>query len=221
MVRYFFEEKPKTITIGSTLRGKRYIFINLDVRESDGDLLDSDGIQYKYDCYNMRFVLSELSVACLVANMPKEFIVLATEDEIKAIIQAFKADDDIEAWKAIRIAQIEAYDSSPYVNNFKLNGVNAWLDKSTRVGLVNMLQSNWGDTPIPDLWLDSEHPISLPNAEIGLTLLSEIEKYAAQCYSVTQRLLVSVKNIAKLKSFDGMRNFDYKSAYPEQLDLTV
>lgn len=221
MVRYYFEEKPKTITIGSTLRGKRYIFVNLDVKEITGNILDSDGIQYKYDCYNMRFVLSELSVACLVANMPKEFIVLATEDEIKAIIQAFKADDDIESWKAIRTAQIEAYDSSPYVNNFKLNGVNAWLDKSTRVGLVNMLQSDWGDTPIPDLWLDSEHPISLPNAEIGLTLLSEIEKYAAQCYSVTQRLLASVKNIAKLKYFDDLRNFDYKSAYPEQLDLTV
>lgn len=221
MVRYYFEEKPKTITIGSTVRGKRYIFVNLDVKEIISDVLDSDGIQYKYDCYNMRFVLSELSVTCLVANMPKEFIVLATEDEIKAIIQAFKADDDIEAWKAIRIAQIEAYDSSSYVNNFKLNGVNAWLDKSTRVGLVNMFQSDWGDTPIPDLWLDSEHPISLPNAEIGLTLLSEIEKYAAQCYSVTQRLLASVRNIAKLKSFDDLRNFDYKSAYPEQLDLTV
>jgi hypothetical protein len=221
MVRYYFEEKPKTITIGSTLRGKRYIFVNLDVKEITGNILDSDGIQYKYDCYNMRFVLSELSVACLVANMPKEFIVLATEDEIKEIIQAFKADDDIESWKSIRTAQIEAYDSSPYVNNFKLNGVNAWLDKSTRVGLVNMLQSDWGDTPIPDLWLDSEHPISLPNAEIGLTLLSEIEKYAAQCYSVTQRLLASVKNIAKLKSFDDLRNFDYKSEYPEQLDLTV
>lgn len=221
MVRYYFEEKPKTITIGSTLRGKRYIFVNLDVKEIAGDLLDSEGIQYKYDCYSMRFVLSELSISCLVANMPKEFIVLANEDEIKAIIQAFKADDDIEAWKAIRIAQIEAYDTSPYVNNFKLNGVNAWLDKNTRVGLVNMLQSDWGDTPIPDLWLDSEHPISLPNAETGLALLSEIEKYAAHCYSTTQRLLASVKNIVKLKSLDDLRNFDYKSAYPEQLDLTV
>lgn len=221
MVRYYFEERPQTIRIGSTLRGKHYVFVNLDVKEITDDILDSNGIQYKYNCYSMRFALSELSVGCLAENMPKEFIVLANEDEIKSIIQAFKADDDIEAWKAIRTAQIEAYDSSPYVNNFKLNGVNAWLDKNTRVGLVNMLNSDWGDTPIPDLWLDDEHPVSLPNAETGLALLSEIEKYAAKCYSVTQRLLVSVKNMTKLKSFDSLRNFDYKSAYPEQLDLKV
>lgn len=221
MVRYYFEEKPNTIKIGSTLRGKRYIFVNLDVKELSDNEQDEASVQYKYDCYSMRFVLSELSIPCLVANMPKEFIVLANENEIKLIIQAFKADDDIEAWKAIRTAQIEAYDSSPYVNNFKLNGVNAWLDKNTRVGLVNMLNSDWGDTPIPDLWLNAEHPISLPNAETGLALLSEIEKYAAQCYSTTQRLLVSVKNMTKLRSFDDLRNFDYKSAYPEQLDLTV
>lgn len=221
MVRYYFEEKPQTIRIGSTLRGKHYVFVNLDVKQITGDVLDENAIQYQYDCYNMRFVLSELSVSCLVSNMPKEFIVLANEDEIKAIIQAFNADDDIEAWKTIRTAQIEAYDASHYVNNFKLNGTNAWLDKNTRVGLVNMLNSDWGDTPIPDLWLNDEHPVSLPNAETGLALLSEIEKYAAQCYSTTQRLLVSVKNMTKLKSFDDLRNFDYKSAYPEQLDLTV
>lgn len=224
MIRYLYEEKPQTIRIGATLRGMNYVFVNFDVQEFTEETEETEELAdslYNYSCVGKRFALSDLSVKSLMANMPQEFVVLANEDEIQAIMKAFNATEDVEAWKYVRLAQIEAYDTSSYVNNFKINGIDAWLDKNTRVGLVNMLQSNWGDSDVPELWLDEEHPISLPSADAGLQLLNEIEKYAAQCYSVTQRLIVSVKNLAKLNSLEELQNFDYKSTYPAQLDLTI
>lgn len=221
MIRYLYEGKPQTIRIGATLRGMNYVFVNFDVQEFTEEAEELADNLYNYSCVGKRFALSDLSVKNLMANMPQEFVVLANEDEIKSIMQAFNATEDVEAWKYVRLAQIEAYDTSSYVNNFKINGVDAWLDKNTRVGLVNMLQCSWGDSQIPELWLDEEHPISLPSSDVGLELLNEIEKYAAQCYSVTQRLIASVKSLAKSNSLEELQDFDYKSAYPAQLDLTV
>lgn len=43
----------------------------------------------------------------------------------------------VEEAKEILIAEITAYDTSSAVNGFVLNGALVWLDKATRVGLMN------------------------------------------------------------------------------------
>lgn len=221
MIRHYFEDRPQTVRKGTVVRGLHYLFVNLGVEEIAEEDRTDENRQYKYECYSMRFALSDFSIAGLVSSMPKEFLVLANEEEVMAIMEVFGVFEDIEAWQTIRAAQIEAYDSSFNVNNFRINGIDGWFDKNTRVGLVNMLRSYQSDEEVPELWLDDEHPIALPNAAEGLELMSEIEKYAAKCYSATQRLLVSVRNMGKLEDLEGLKGFDYKSAYPSQLDLTV
>ena len=38
------------------------------------------------------------------------------------------------------IRKIDAYDKSSDVNSFLLNGIQVWLDKDTRVGLMNSIK---------------------------------------------------------------------------------
>ena len=45
--------------------------------------------------------------------------------------------DVLNSAKASVLADIEAYDTSSAVNGFILNGQRVWLDKATRVGLMN------------------------------------------------------------------------------------
>ena len=51
----------------------------------------------------------------------------------------------LSAAKTSMLAEITAYDSSSSVNSFLLNGMEVWLDKATRVGLMN-------STPSPRAW---------------------------------------------------------------------
>ncbi|OKZ27929.1 MAG: hypothetical protein BHV74_00100 [Bacteroides finegoldii] len=41
--------------------------------------------------------------------------------------------------KARKIAELQAYDSSESVNSFSIGNVSGWLNKSTRVGLMNSI----------------------------------------------------------------------------------
>ena len=45
----------------------------------------------------------------------------------------------IEEVKSLKISQITEYDQSDAVNQFLLGGKRMWLDKDTRVGLVNSI----------------------------------------------------------------------------------
>ena len=45
--------------------------------------------------------------------------------------------DNLATAKAQMEAEIDRYDSSSAVNSFLLNGMEVWLDKATRVGLMN------------------------------------------------------------------------------------
>ena len=56
-------------------------------------------------------------------------------------IDGVSSDADVlQRAKETVIAAIEAYDTTPAVNGFILNGERVWLDKSTRVGLMNSTQ---------------------------------------------------------------------------------
>ena len=74
---------------------------------------------------------------CYECTLPK-----ATFDETKVrdAFTQFSAKMDclkLEEAKAEKIAEITAYDTSDKVNGFMLNGLLVWLDKATRVGLMN------------------------------------------------------------------------------------
>ena len=62
------------------------------------------------------------------------------EQEVRREYEAWKqkwAEKALTLAKKAKIAEIIAYDTSSSVNGFMLNGLLVWLDKATRVGLMN------------------------------------------------------------------------------------
>lgn len=115
--------------------------------------------------------------------------------------------------KENKINDIMEYDSSEAVNVFYVNDVPMWLDKATRVGLMLRFQSEQllGDSETT-LWYESKKFV-LP-LNVAQTMLHQIEKYASQCYNNTQMHLA---NINALETLEELKNYDYKSGYPEYL----
>lgn len=125
--------------------------------------------------------------------------------------------DALETVKAQMLMEIEAYDTSSTVNGFVLNGQSVWLDKATRVGLMNStnIAKSMGETTTT-LWLGgAQMTVSCDKA---IQLLSALEMYALQCYNVTAQHKAAVEG---LSSIEEVLEYDFKAGYPEQLKMEV
>lgn len=122
----------------------------------------------------------------------------------------------LESIKAKKIEEIDKYDSSSAVNSFIYNDNEYWLDKATRVGLMNSttILKETGETTA-SLWLGNLHVI-LPVDDV-IAKLSQLEVYALECYNVTAQHKVAVSG---LRTIEEVKAYDITSGYPTKLDLT-
>ena len=90
----------------------------------------------------------------------------------------------LEKAKKEKLAAILAYDTSSDVNGFMLNGNKVWLDKETRVGLMNSttIAKSVGQKTTT-LWLGSMKLVV--DCDKAIQLLSALEMYALECFNVT------------------------------------
>lgn len=119
--------------------------------------------------------------------------------------------------KTSMLAEITAYDASSSVNSFLLNGMEVWLDKATRVGLMNStsIAKNMGQEKTA-LWLGS-YQLEV-DCDKAIQLLSALEMYALECFNVTA---AHKKAVSELDNIDAVLTYDYKSGYPEKLKMEV
>lgn len=119
--------------------------------------------------------------------------------------------------KEAKTQEIERYDTSDKVNGFKLNGTVFWLDKATRVGLMNSttIAKNMGSATT-DLWL-GEVKLTIP-CDTVIKLLSAIEMYALECFNTTARHKAEVQ---ELKTVEDVEKYDIKEGYPKQLEINL
>lgn len=119
--------------------------------------------------------------------------------------------------KEAKVQEIERYDTSDKVNGFKLNGTVFWLDKATRVGLMNSttIAKNMG-SETTDLWLD-EVKLTIDCDKV-IRLLGGIEMYALECFNTTARHKAEV---AELKTVEEVEKYDIKEGYPKQLEINL
>lgn len=112
---------------------------------------------------------------------------------------------------------ITAYDSSSSVNAFMLNGIQVWLDKATRVGLMNSttIAKSMGQQKTT-LWLGS-YQLEV-DCDKAIQLLSALEMYALECFNVTA---AHKKAVSELDNIEAVLTYDYKSCYPEKLKMEV
>lgn len=123
----------------------------------------------------------------------------------------------LQAVKSSMLADITAYDSSAAVNAFLLNGMQVWLDKATRVGLMNStnIAKNMGQEKTT-LWLGS-YQLEV-DCDKAIQLLSALEMYALECFNVTA---AHKKAVSELDNIEAVLTYDYKSGYPEKLKMEV
>lgn len=123
----------------------------------------------------------------------------------------------LSAAKMSMLAEITAYDSSSSVNSFELNGMQVWLDKATRVGLMNSttIAKSMGQEKTT-LWLGS-YQLEV-DCDKAIQLLSALEMYALECFNVTA---AHKKAVSELDNIEGVLTYDYKSGYPDKLKMEV
>ena len=115
------------------------------------------------------------------------------------------------------LAEIDKHDTSSAVNGFILNGQRVWLDKATRVGLMNSttIAKAMGQ-PTTTLWLcDAKLVVECDKA---IQLLSALEMYALECFNVTA---AHKKAVAELSTVESVLGYDYTKGYPEVLTMNV
>lgn len=115
------------------------------------------------------------------------------------------------------LAEIEKHDKSSAVNGFILNGVRVWLDKATRVGLMNStsIAKAMGQATTT-LWLgDAKLVVECDKA---IQLLSALEMYALECFNVTA---AHKKAVAEMSTVEEVLVYDYTAGYPEMLEMRV
>lgn len=115
------------------------------------------------------------------------------------------------------LEQIDKYDTSPSVNGFLLNGLRVWLNKDTRVGLMNSTQiaKAMGQTTTT-LWFGGMKMEVDCDKAIGL--LSALEMYALECFNTTAKHKAAVE---KMQTVEEVLGYDYTQGYPEQLKMEV
>ena len=156
-----------------------------------------------YECYECTVPVSEYD-----------------EDEVQKAFVEFSAKMDalkLEQAKVEKIAEIAAYDTSSSVNGFMLNGLLVWLDKATRVGLMNSTTiSKAAGQKTTTLWLGGVKLVV--DCDKAIQLLSALEMYALECFNVTASHKAAV---GELKTIKDVEAYDYKTGYPKMLEMSV
>lgn len=154
---------------------------------------------------------------CYECTLPK-----ATFDEtkVRSAFAQFSAKQDalkLEEAKAEKIAEITDYDTSDKVNGFMLNGLLVWLDKATRVGLMNSTTiAKAAGQQTTTLWLGGIKLVV--DCDKAIQLLSALEMYALECFNVTASHKAAVN---ELRTIEEVEAYDYKTGYPKMLEMSV
>lgn len=152
---------------------------------------------------------------CVVCNPTEDMLRQAGYKEYQDPVPT--ESEKLEQAKADKIAEITGYDTSDKVNGFILNGLLEWLDKATRVGLMNSTTiAKAAGQQTTTLWLgDVKLEVDCDKA---IQLLSALEMYALECFNVTAAHKAAVTELKTIKEVEA---FDVTADYPQQLVMKL
>lgn len=121
----------------------------------------------------------------------------------------------IDEIRAQKLEELRAYDASDSVNQFSINGVPGWLNKSTRVGLMNSIAiEKEAGREVTSIWLgDTSFVLSIGKA---IDILHQIELYALACHDTTQR---HIRAINQLDTKEEIAAYDFRAGYSGKLNF--
>jgi hypothetical protein len=154
---------------------------------------------------------------CVECSMPVSEYSETAVNEAYAAWKTAMANRGLARAKREVLKKIEAYDTSPAVNGFILNGEHVWLDFELRdrVYQGNERLQRIGRTDTT-LWLGKQcYNLSIEQAQ---NIISHIEAYAKDCYNVTA---LHKKAVSELNSIEEVEKYDITAGYPAQLKMEV
>ena len=152
---------------------------------------------------------------CVVCNPTEDMLRQAGYEEY--VEPPLTEKEKLEQAKADKIAEIASYDTSSSVNGFVLNGLLVWLDKATRVGLMNSTTiAKAAGQETTTLWLGGLKLVV--DCDKAIQLLSALEMYALECFNVTAGHKAAV---SELTTIEDVEAYDYKAGYPKMLEMSV
>ena len=156
-----------------------------------------------YECYECSIAVSSFDEE----EVQKAFVKFTSKIDALKLKQA----------KVNKIAEIAAYDTSDKVNGFILNGQIVWLDKATRVGLMNSttIERDLGQETT-ELWL-GEHNLII-KCDLAIQLLQQLEVYALKCFNVTA---THKKEVNSLSTIEEINSYDITKDYPDKLVINI
>ena len=194
MEKYYFNEAQPRLTVGD---GVVLLLINgKEETEISGGMPDGNGLETTESVERKVWVYD--GVRLETGGMTSEAALTAAAQKMV-------------------LAEIEKHDTSPAVNGFMLNGQRVWLNKDTRVGLMNSTQiAKAMGKKTTTLWFGGMQ-IEV-NCDKAIGLLSALEMYALECFNVTA---AHKKAVAELNTVEEELGYDYTKGYPEQLKMEV
>ena len=152
---------------------------------------------------------------CVACNPTEDMMIKAGYKEYQEPVPT--EAEKLEQTKADKIAEIVAYDTSSSVNGFILNGMLVWLDKATRVGLMNSTTiAKSAGKQTTTLWLGGIKLVV--DCDKAIQLLSDLEMYALDCFNVTES---HKQAVSELTTIEEVEAYDYNAGYPKMLEMSV
>lgn len=121
----------------------------------------------------------------------------------------------LEDAKAVALAGLYAYNSSDEVNTCSVNGVNLWLDKSSRALFRMQAQDSADDAEFTLYGFDGSS-VTLICVQLK-AFLSTLESYAMATYGVTRKHETTIN---ALDDVTAVQSYNFTAGYPEPLVMT-
>ena len=190
--------------------------IRIRYSESDVEAIMRNLLGKKMDAENE---FEALNTWCNQCKTRAAYLMNLGEEEYDLVSEEWRerCKATLEKAKKEKLAAILAYDTSSDVNGFMLNGNKVWLDKGTRVGLMNSIQitRDMGQDTTT-MWFDG-YKLEV-RCDMAIMLLSSLEMYALECFNVTA---AHKKAVSELTTIEEVEAYDYKTGYPKQLDIKL
>ena len=167
----------------------------------------------KYLIHLDRNDVSETEVECFECLVDEnEYNIETIKSELVEYKQYINAVG-LNIEKKIKIDAINEYDKSSSVNSFTYNGVEMWLDKTTRNGLsLRFNAEKLAGKTETTLWFGTQS-FTL-NIDNGIQLLYALEVYASECFDNTASHIAAVEAMTNI---DDVKNYDHTQGYPAKL----
>lgn len=188
-------------------------YIRLD-RELNPEQYSNIGTSYEDFQKGLYVKLSDEQVEFHEQN-PNATVKEVWEMKIKEYVEPERT---LEQAKAEKIAEIDAYDKSPAVDSFTINGqIVAWFSPEQRSDYNLSIQSAETKGIETLNFVVGSHVLQIPTL-MAKVMLAEVQLYANSAYMVTAQHKLAVEALEDIEAVDA---YNYEEGYPEKLNFEI